>query len=96
VRFEVRNGAVTRRDVKNEGTSGDVYENKGDDDNMSSEKHDHFTKIHQLRGNRQHSVGLSGRKCTGCAIIRGEGIYKIGSSVHRFIDPSEEHAVGFR
>jgi hypothetical protein len=28
----VRNGALTHRDVKNEGTSGDVYENKGASD----------------------------------------------------------------
>ena len=29
VLFKVRNGVPTQRDVKNEGTSGDVYENKG-------------------------------------------------------------------
>jgi hypothetical protein len=34
--FRVRNGALTLRDVKNEGTTGDVHENKGDDDKMSS------------------------------------------------------------
>ena len=27
--IKVKNGAHTQRDVKNEGTSGDVYENKG-------------------------------------------------------------------
>jgi hypothetical protein len=32
------------RDVKNEGTSGDVYENTGRDDKMSCEKHRYFTK----------------------------------------------------
>jgi hypothetical protein len=32
---KVRNGALTRRDVKNEGTSGDVYENKGTHDTMT-------------------------------------------------------------
>jgi hypothetical protein len=32
--IKVRNGALTRRDVKNEGTSGDVYENKGASDTM--------------------------------------------------------------
>jgi hypothetical protein len=36
--FRVKNGAPTLRDVKNEGTSGDVYENKGEDDTMSCEK----------------------------------------------------------
>ncbi len=72
VLFKVRNGAVTRRDVKNGATSGDVYENTGDDDKMSIEKHGHFTKIHQLCGNRQQSVGLLGEKCTRFTIIRGE------------------------
>jgi hypothetical protein len=33
--IKVRNGALTRRDVKNEGTSGDVYENKGASDIMA-------------------------------------------------------------
>jgi hypothetical protein len=51
VLFWARNGALTLRDVKNEGTSGDVYENKGDDDKMSSEKHAFYTKMHQLRTN---------------------------------------------
>jgi hypothetical protein len=32
--IKVRNGALARRDVKNEGTSGDVYENKGAHDTM--------------------------------------------------------------
>ena len=31
-----QNGALSPRDVKNEATSGDVYENTGDNDNMSS------------------------------------------------------------
>ena len=34
VLIKVRNGALTPRDVKNEGTSGDVYENKGASDTM--------------------------------------------------------------
>jgi hypothetical protein len=38
VLFKVRNGALTHRDVKNEGTSGDVYENKGADDIMSGNR----------------------------------------------------------
>ena len=37
--FRVRNGALTLRDVKNEDRPGYVYENTGDDDKMSSEKH---------------------------------------------------------
>ena len=35
VLFRVRNGVLTPRDVKNEGTSGDVYENKGEEDTMT-------------------------------------------------------------
>ena len=35
VLFKVRNGALIHRDVKNEGTSGDVYENKGVSDIMT-------------------------------------------------------------
>jgi hypothetical protein len=42
---------ATLRDVKNEGTTGDVYQNKGDGDKMSSEKQDFCTKMHQLRDN---------------------------------------------
>jgi hypothetical protein len=37
--FKVRNRALTHKDVKNEGTSGDVYENTGEEDKMSSDKH---------------------------------------------------------
>ncbi|MGD1100444.1 MAG: hypothetical protein ABSA59_00125, partial [Terriglobia bacterium] len=37
--FRVRNGALTPRDVKNEDRPGYAYENKGDDDKMSGEKH---------------------------------------------------------
>jgi hypothetical protein len=33
--IKVRNGALTHRDVKNEGTSGDMYENKGAHDTMT-------------------------------------------------------------
>ncbi|MGA3327797.1 MAG: hypothetical protein ABSF45_25335, partial [Terriglobia bacterium] len=36
--FRVRNGGLALRDVRNEGTTGDVHESKGDDDEMSSEK----------------------------------------------------------
>ena len=36
--FRVRNGGLTLRDVRNEATSGDVHENTGDDDKMSTAK----------------------------------------------------------
>ena len=79
------NGALTLRDVKNEDRPGYMHENTGDDDKMSSEKHGFYTKMHQLHDNRQQSSGLIGRKCSGYAIIRGEGEPKIGSSAHRSI-----------
>jgi hypothetical protein len=40
--FRVRNGALGLRDVKNEGTTGDVHENKSDGDKMSGEKQGFF------------------------------------------------------
>ena len=88
-------GTEQLRDVKNEGTSGDVYENTGDDDNMSGEKPGFYTKMHSLREDQQESVGLLGRECIGYAIIRGEGGTKISSSPHPPIDPSAEPRVGF-
>ena len=36
--IKVRNGALTHKDVKNEGTSGDVYENKGEGDKMDDNR----------------------------------------------------------
>jgi hypothetical protein len=38
VLLKVRNGALTQKDVKNEGTSGDVYENKGEGDKMDDNR----------------------------------------------------------
>jgi hypothetical protein len=38
--IKVRKGALIHKDVKNEGTSGDVYENKGEDDIMSGNRAD--------------------------------------------------------
>jgi hypothetical protein len=35
--IQVRKEGVTHKDVKNEGTSGDVHENTGDDDKVSSD-----------------------------------------------------------
>jgi hypothetical protein len=83
-------GALTLRDVKNEGTSGDVYENKGDDDKMSIEKHGFYTKMYSWREDQQASAGFLGPRCISYAIIRGEGGTKniprlIGPSIHRTI-----------
>jgi hypothetical protein len=33
--IEIKKAKLTHRDVKNEGTSGDVYENKGASDTMT-------------------------------------------------------------
>ena len=41
--IKVRNGALTHKDVKNEGTSGDVYENKGESDKMDDNRDDFVT-----------------------------------------------------
>jgi hypothetical protein len=61
--FKVRNAALSPRDVKNEDRSDYVHENKGQDDKMSGDLHGFYTKMHQLHGHRQESVGLLGRKC---------------------------------
>jgi len=79
---------LTPRDVKNGTTSGDVYENKRRATNCTPINPAFYTKMQQLRDNRQQSAGLIGRKCTGCARIRGEGGPKIGSSDHRITSPS--------
>jgi len=51
-------GALTLRDVKNEGRSGYVHENTGNDDKMSGYKTGFCTKMHPWRKNRQQSVGI--------------------------------------
>ena len=43
-----RVGQRTRRDVKNEGTSGDVYENKGQEDNLPDTKGDISAELHGI------------------------------------------------
>jgi hypothetical protein len=91
--IKVRNGALSPRDVKNEDRPGYMHENTGDDDRMASEKHGFYTKMHQMRDNRQHSVGLIGRKCT--QVTRKIGAKADPKSAHRPIDPWEEHGVGF-
>ena len=70
--ISVRNEALTHRDVKNEGTSGDVYENKGRATKCTHINTAFYTKMHQFRDNGRQSTGLIGRKCTNCAVIRGD------------------------
>jgi hypothetical protein len=48
VLFKVRNGALTRRDVKNEDRPDYVYENKGVDDIMPENKHDCLAENAQI------------------------------------------------
>jgi hypothetical protein len=48
----------TPKDVKNEGRSGYVHENTGNDDKMSGYKTGFCTKMHPWRKNRQQSVGI--------------------------------------
>jgi hypothetical protein len=48
VLFKVRNGALAHRDVKNEGTSGDVYENKGVSDTMTDNLSVFWQSFHRL------------------------------------------------
>jgi hypothetical protein len=50
---QAQNRGLTLRDVKNEDRPGYVHENTGDSDKLSCEKHGFYTKIHQLRDNRQ-------------------------------------------
>ena len=49
---------LSLRDVRNEGRTGYVYENTGDDDKMSSEIPAFYTNLHLLCGHRQVSIGL--------------------------------------
>jgi hypothetical protein len=45
VLFKVRNGALTHKDVKNEGRPDYVYENKGKGDTMSCNRADFLADI---------------------------------------------------
>jgi hypothetical protein len=72
-------GGPTPRDVKNEDRTGYMYENTGELTKCDAQNAAFYTKIRRLRANRQHSVGLMGRKFKNCAIIRGEDGPKIGS-----------------
>jgi hypothetical protein len=55
--IKVRNGALTHRDVKNEGTSGDVYENKWMETKCTPINTAFYTKMHGLRDNERQSIG---------------------------------------
>jgi len=66
--IKVRKGALTHRDVKNEGTSGDVYENKGAHDTMPDNKSRFWPKNAKIRDNRgEIRVFLKGKQKTSVA-----------------------------
>jgi hypothetical protein len=69
-RTEARKWALTLRDVKNEGTSGDVYENKRKGTKCLVTNPASYTKMHPSHANRQQSVGLLGPTYTSYAIKR--------------------------
>ena len=83
VLFKVRNDPWIQEDVKNEGTSGDVYENKGKMTKCIVTNSASRTKMDQSHANRHQSGVLLGRACIGCATMRSEVGPKIGSSVPR-------------
>jgi hypothetical protein len=45
---KIKKAGITQRDVKNEGTSGDVYENKGEDDKIADNPWGFLAKIVQI------------------------------------------------
>jgi len=47
----IKKARITQRDVKNEGTSGDVYENKGEHDKMAYNPSAFWQKMHCFRDN---------------------------------------------
>jgi len=72
--------ALTLRDVKNETTSGDVYENTGDDDKMSVQITGFYTKMHESHDHRQQSVGFIDGKYQGCTLKRDakrQGVHRL-------------------
>jgi hypothetical protein len=70
--FRGRKGGLTHKDVKNEGRSDYMYENKARATKCHDRNAAFYTKMHPLHGNRQQSSGPFGRLCTSCATIRGE------------------------
>src|ERR1039458_7714859 len=62
----------TPKDVKNEGRSDYMYENKARGTKCHAKNAAFYTKMHPLHGNRQQSSGPFGRLCTNFATIRGE------------------------
>jgi hypothetical protein len=75
--INVRKVAQTHRDVKNEGTSGDVYENKGAHDTMPDNKSRFWPKNAKVRDNRgetrvflKGNARIVGREAEKCSFLR--------------------------
>jgi len=89
-------GGTTHKDVKNEGRSGNVYENKGRHNTMTDDYSgfcawsapflQKLTKIQRAFWPKTHKSNGNW----------GEAGTRIGSSVHRVIDPSPQHGVTLR
>lgn len=60
------------RDVKNEGTSGDVYENTGKVTICRAMVRPFCRKFRGFDDKLQESIRIAGRQCTSYAEIRGE------------------------
>jgi hypothetical protein len=92
---KVGNTGLAHKDVKNEGRSGNVYENKGSADTMT-DNYSGFCAwsvpfLQKLTEIRRTLLPKMHKRDDNW----GEAGVKIGSSVHRLIDPSTEHGVGW-
>src|ERR1035441_4385921 len=67
----VLKGTPTHKDVKNEGRSDYVYENKARATKCHARNAAFYTQMHQLHGHRHQSSERFVRTCTGSAINRG-------------------------
>jgi hypothetical protein len=67
-----RGSHSTHKDVKNEGRSDYMYENKARATKCHAKNTAFYTKMHPLRSNRQQSSGPFGRSCRNRPTIRGE------------------------
>jgi len=90
------NGAFTHKDVKNEGRSGNVYENKGSNDTMT-ENYSGFCAwlgsfLQKWTTNDGSFWQKMHRKCGNW----GEAGTRIGSAVYRTIAPSADPQVVLR
>ena len=72
--MKVRDAALTqKKDVKNDERSRNVYENKGNTDNMPDNIPDFWSENALVSHKLTQVCGHSGRKCADYAITRGKG-----------------------